>query len=157
VSDTENPRADELVQSLRPAFSQILDDAPRGLDDVVARLGFRLQIPRQEMAQLVDLGFAVVHERDVGQVRKATERIRARQDASDLALFIATTMQGVDFSSGKAAKAARERMLGALFGAFVGLRNAEGLDGPRRTREAVVGAMGGVLAFTAYQTLGDRF
>jgi hypothetical protein len=156
VSDTENPRADELVEGLSPAFSQIMHDAPHGLDDVVARLGSRLQIPRQDMELLVQLGQAVMHERDVGQVRQATERIRARQDASDLALFIATVMQDVDFSSRKAAKAARERMLGALFGAFVGLRNAEGLDRPRRTREAVVGAMGGVLAFVAYQTLGDR-
>ena len=145
MSDTEDPRAEELVEGLNSAFEQSLQVLHRGLNDTVGRLGGNLRLPMQDIDQLIELGRTVIHEGDVGKV---AERIRVRQSASDLALVIATMMQGVEFSSPEEAKAARERMLGALFGAFVGIRTG-------RMREAVLGAMGGALAFSIYPILHE--
>jgi len=133
------------MEGLNDTFDIIIRDLSRGLNDIVGRLGAFLELPRQDVEQLLELGRTVIHEGDVGKV---AERIRARQDASDLALVIATMMQGVKISSPEDAKAARERMLGALFGAFVGIRTG-------RMREAVLGAMGGALAFSVYPILHE--
>lgn len=145
MSDTEDTRGKAIEETLNFAFGQSIHDLSRGLNDVLGRLGGFLELPRQDVEQLTELGRTVIQEGDVGEV---AERIRARPGASDLAVTIAIIMQGVEFSSPEDAKAARERMLGTVFGAFAGVRT-------RRMREAVLGAMGGALAVTTYRGLHD--
>ncbi len=141
----EDIRAEEIRETLDFAFRKSFEDFPQGLGQTLGRLRGGGLSPRDE-EELRELVQMVIQQRDVDRV---AERIMARQGASTLALTIAIIMQGVEVSSQEGAKAARERLLATLLGAFTGV-------GTGRRRAAVLGAMGGALAVTASPVVQER-
>jgi hypothetical protein len=143
--EAEDIRAEELGETLESGFRQSFQDFPEGLGQTLGRLRI-VGLSTRDVEELGELGQMVIQKGDVEEVAK---RIRARQGASTLALTIAIIMQDVEVSSQEGAKAARERLLATLLGAFAGLRT-------RRRRDAVLGAMGGALAVATSPVVQER-
>jgi hypothetical protein len=143
--EAEDLRAEEIEETLEFAFRQSVEDFSRGLSQTLGRLRV-VGLSTRDVEELRELVQMVIQKGDVDEV---AERIMARQGASTLALTIASIMRGVEVSSEEGAKAARERLLATLLGAFAGL-------GTGRRRDAVLGAMGGALAVTTSSVIQER-
>jgi hypothetical protein len=139
VADTEDIRLDRMFESFIGGSHQGIEDSLHGLRFPLQRLVL-VGLTERDVKELTDLGQAVIQEKNVGE---AAKRIGDRREASPLAVVIAVIVRNAE------KRDAREVMLGAIFGAFVGLET-------RRPREAVLGAVGGALAATNSQALQKR-
>jgi hypothetical protein len=147
VSDTQDiwQEAGEVYDF---AINFSVQDSFRALRYPLLRINDLLRLPEQEpkeglrgAEELTELGQIVIQEGDVGEV---ADRIRERQDASPLAVAIASIVQA---SGGD-----RRAMLGAVFGAYAGLESSQ-IRGYDPHVRAVLGAIGGALAVTTYTQL----
>ena len=106
-------------------------------------------LSQKDVEQLGELGGLVFQDADVTeQVRAITER----SDASPLASAIAAIIQG----SGPRAGAPRRRaevMVGAVVGAYAGIRDGPGQD---QMQTAILGAVGGGIAASVGPFIQER-
>jgi hypothetical protein len=80
-----------------------------------------------------------------GDVSAAADRLRQRADARPLAVVLADLAQAAASGAGRRASV-RSVLLGAILGAYAGLREIEGMG---RSQVAILGAVGGAVAVAA--------
>ena len=141
MSEAENTGAERKMKDFRFASVQSIEQMTRGLGHVVMPLASSLELPHPDLMELIQLGQAVIQERNV---REVAERIKERRGATPLAVTVASFMQ--EFAGPANAREGRELLIGMLFGAYAGARRGQ-MD------EAVAGAVGGAVAVTTYSVL----
>jgi hypothetical protein len=164
VSDTQDIWQ-EAGEVYRFAIDFSVEDSARALRYPLLRLSNLLRLPEQEpkkglrgAEELTELGQIVIQG---GDVVEAADRIIERQDASPLAVTIASIVRASAFGT---EDRRRRAMLGAVFGAYGALKESTQTGGDPHTKavreqetisRAVLGAIGGAVAATTYQELQE--
>jgi hypothetical protein len=142
MSDTQGT-GQEAGEVYRFAIDFSVEDSFRALRYPLLRLEALLEPEAgfRGAQELTELGQTVIQG---GDVEAVANRIMERQDASPLALTIASIV--------RADPRRKEPMLGAIFGAYAALQERSQTGGDPHAR-AVLGAIGGAVAATTYNEL----